>query len=279
MYKSTAGRQAIHDWYDARLRALHLTGRVVSTPAGETHVIAVGDPARPALVLLSGTNFAAWTWHEYLAAFASEYRVFAVDAVGQPGRSAQRRPPFHGMGYVEWLRGVFDALSIERAHIAGHSLGGWLALRAASHLPERVGKLALLDPAGIIPLTLTMRVIVASLPFVLMPGQSSTRRLLRLMTTRPLDPHAVAWMTLVSQHWRSSLAPPPLPADELGRVKAPSLLLSGERDVFLPPNKLARRAREVLSNVQVEIVPGAGHLLAHEQAALVIERIRAFLAA
>ena len=57
--------------------------------------------------------------------------------------------------------------------IMGHSLGGWVALKLAVYAPERVAKLVLVDPAGIVPLSISPRMIWKSMNFMMMPNARS----------------------------------------------------------------------------------------------------------
>lgn len=64
----------------------------------------------------------------------------------------------------------------------------------------------------------------------------------------------------------------------LHRIKAPTLLLWGEADRLVPPVYAEEfRARLVNAPVQVQVVPGAGHLLPLEQTATFVQAVRAFL--
>lgn len=90
-------------------------------------------------------------WAGDVAAYSRQYRVYAVDLPGEPGKSAPNRPAWDGPAYAEWLEDVLDALKIEKATLLGLSQGGWAALKFAVYQPQRVEKLVLLNPAGIAP--------------------------------------------------------------------------------------------------------------------------------
>jgi 2-hydroxy-6-oxonona-2,4-dienedioate hydrolase len=64
--------------------------------------------------------------------------------------------------YAEQLNGLLDALGVDKAHLSGESLGGWVAAWFAAAHPERVGRLVLTTPGSIIGKPETMRVIRAS---------------------------------------------------------------------------------------------------------------------
>ncbi len=80
---------------------------------------------------------------------AEHFRVIVPDMPGY-GRSAKgvdRRDPF---GYLAvHIKGMLDALGIDRAHLVGNSYGGACALRLALDAPNRVDKLVLMGPGGV----------------------------------------------------------------------------------------------------------------------------------
>lgn len=79
--------------------------------------------------------------------------VYAVDIMGDAGRSEPAARITCAADMAAWLDETLEGLRIERAHLVGHSLGGFVALSSAAYLPDRVASLVLLDPLGIAPLT------------------------------------------------------------------------------------------------------------------------------
>jgi AhpD family alkylhydroperoxidase len=151
IYKSDAGRQAIHALYRRALQQWPIPHHelIVTTRHGDTFVIATGDAAAPALVLLHGSGANSSTWIREIAALSRDLRVYATDMIGEPGFSAETRPPLASDAYAAWLDDVWSALGIARASIAGVSLGGWLAIDYAIRRPGRVRSLSLISPSGI----------------------------------------------------------------------------------------------------------------------------------
>ena len=73
-----------------------------------------------------------------LVAFSRDYRVYAVDMIGEPGFSAETRPPLASDAHAAWLDDVWRALGVARASVVGVSLGGWLAADYAIRRPHHV---------------------------------------------------------------------------------------------------------------------------------------------
>ena len=110
--------------------------------AGEAH-------EEPPVVLLHGIGLDAATvsWRHALPALADDRRVFAFDFPGH-GESDSLSSYTH-QRYLETLDGFLGALDIDRAALAGISMGGGVALGYALDAPERVERLVLVDSYGL----------------------------------------------------------------------------------------------------------------------------------
>ncbi len=106
------------------------------TPQGRVHLIDEGDG--PALFFLHGLFFTAeLAWRPLIDVMRSDFRCVAPDLPGHGGTPADD----HDLsmdGLARWACDVSDALNIERCHIIGFSLGGFLAQRIAAWRPETI---------------------------------------------------------------------------------------------------------------------------------------------
>jgi 2-hydroxy-6-oxonona-2,4-dienedioate hydrolase len=102
-----------------------------------------GDP----LILLPGTGGHLEAYSHNIPAFAEHYRVIAYDYPGH-GYTTHAEVDLELDAYVNHLTDLLDALGIEKAHLNGESLGGWVAIKFAAAHPERVGRLVLNTPGG-----------------------------------------------------------------------------------------------------------------------------------
>lgn len=105
------------------------------------HFEAVGR-GRPLLLLHGWVN--SWdVWREAMLSLAGEnsHKVYALDFWGFGDSSKPDNAPasaFHIDSFVEMVRQFMDHMGIDQAPIAGHSMGGTVALRFAIAYPERV---------------------------------------------------------------------------------------------------------------------------------------------
>jgi 2-(acetamidomethylene)succinate hydrolase len=98
----------------------------------------------PVVVLLHGTSANHAVWEPVGDALVTGATVVALDQRGH-GRSDKPATGYRGEDFVTDVETVLDALGIERAVVAGHSLGGRNAWLAAARLPDRVSGAVVVD--------------------------------------------------------------------------------------------------------------------------------------
>ena len=111
-----------------------------------TRVLHVGS-GEQTIVLLNGTSGHIEAWTQNIRALASRYHVVGYDYPGH-GYTTLTDHDLEIPEYEEHLLGLLDALGIDRAHLIGESLGGWIAIKFAPHHPDRVRTLVLSAPGG-----------------------------------------------------------------------------------------------------------------------------------
>ncbi len=117
--------------------------------AGPTHAIAyerhgAGEP----LVLIHGLGATRRVWGPQIEALAAERDVIAVDMPGfggSPELESGTTPTAAAIG--DEISRFCDSLGIERPHVAGNSLGGWVALEIAK--AGKASSACLISPAGL----------------------------------------------------------------------------------------------------------------------------------
>ncbi|HEY9369419.1 alpha/beta hydrolase [Streptomyces sp.] len=263
IYRSTAGEKLIRCWCLDQLAAWSVPHerKTVTAKGALTHVVLAGSGATT-VVFVPGTNFnAAASLPLATALVAAGYRVLLVDVPGQPGLSSGECGLSGGQlsWYGRWLSEVMEQISSEPVVVMGHSFGAAIALSSDS---LQIDRLVLASPGGLTRLRLTPSVLAASAAWFLRPAPQHSARLLRAMLApgHPPREELVDWMTLVARHARSSGAPgvAVLPARAIPRV-----VVTGEHDVFLPPQRLGPAVRGALG-AELRVLSEAGHLVVEE---------------
>jgi len=233
---------------------------MVRTDIGETFVMTSGEKDGSPLLLLHGSTTNAALWLYDAATLGEKYRIYALDIVGEPGKSADVRPPLDAGVYAKWLSQVMDGLGIQKAAVAGNSLGGWLALALATRIPERVSALVLLAPAGFAPVRRSF--FIRLLPKAL-EGRRGAQSLNHLLFGKARIPEeAFGYAELLRQHYNPRpLKFPVFTDNEIAALTMPVLFIGGEIDPLLPTKKGADRLRRLLPQADVRIAPGLSHTI------------------
>jgi len=149
-FKTSAGEAAYLAAYDAAMTQRPVPYEDLEIPSrfGMTHVIVSGPQKAPPLVLLHGYDATSTMWAPNIADFSKDYRVYAVDVMGQPSKSIPTEPIGNPDEYAVWLADTLDGLHLDRVFLGGQSYGAWLALNFALAAPDRVRRLVLLSPGG-----------------------------------------------------------------------------------------------------------------------------------
>lgn len=123
----------------------------------------------PPVVLLPGHSSGAPMWQKNMAGFSKNHVVYAIDALGDAGKSTQSVPLKNTDDVTDWISETLDGLCIKRAHVVGHSFGGGYAANFALRHPGQVQTLTLLEPAfalNIPPFSTLFWASVASMGFL-----------------------------------------------------------------------------------------------------------------
>jgi pimeloyl-ACP methyl ester carboxylesterase len=262
VFKSAKAQAEILAVYDSILQRWPVPYRshLVPTPWGETFVLECGDSGLPPLVLLHGSASNSSMWVGDVAAFSSRYHVFAIDFPGETGKSEAIRIDLTGPACAEWMQAVFDALGISHVTLQGISLGGWLALKYATTFPEQVKKLVLLCPGGVSPEKGDF--FLKALPYLFLGEWGSGQIMRQLNAGQPLHPETVHVSYMINRNFNPRRHGGPLFTDEeLSRLVMPVLLLAGDKDILLDSFQAVARLKKLLPSVQIDLLPGAGHIL------------------
>ncbi|MGW4031700.1 alpha/beta fold hydrolase [Streptomyces sp. NPDC004838] len=245
-----------------------------------TRTLRAGDPDAEAVVFLHGTSGHLEAFYRNIAAHA-EYDLYAVDMLGH-GYSGKPARPYEIADYVAHLLDFLDAVGVERAHIVGESLGGWVGARTAIEHPDRVISLQLLCAGGTVANPEIMeRIRTSTERAVASDDIGLTRERLRLLMADDADateelvevrheiyhrPDFVAnvgnllSLQNMERRLRNLLRP-----DELARITQPTLIVWGRQNPFGEVPEAAAMHKAVPGS-QLELFDACGHWPQHEQA-------------
>ena len=229
-----------------------------------------GAADAPVVVLSNSLGATRGMWDPQVPALAERFRVVTYDTRGH-GDSPAPPGPYTLDDLVDDLVALLDEVGAERAHVAGLSLGGMTAMRLAAREPARVHRLALLCTSEKAPPEVFLDRAAAA-------RSGGTVPLAQAVVSRWLTPdHAAAHPDLVARLEEMIVA-----ADDegyaaccevvagldlredLARISAPTLVVSGWEDPALPPEHQKLIADGIADAELLTISPGA-HLPNLEQ--------------
>ena len=283
IYKSDAARVAIEGLYDRALARLSFPTEPlwIDTTFGSTHVLVAGPEAAPPLLALQGGNVVNPLTLAWLTPLAGDFRIYAPDTIGQPGKSAGLQVSANDATLSEWCEQVLDGLGLEAPAFVAISYGAGILLRLAAHRPERIGRAALVVPAGIadVPLGSMLTLAAGYVSFLALRRPGLVEATVRRLAGPNPDPLVLESTELAFRGTRlDTEMPRNATVEELAGLAAPVLVLAGEHDPLFPPERILPRSRELFSNlVGAEMLVGCRHILDDPCAAAMAERIRPLL--
>ena len=272
IFRTEEAAHRAHDLYREYLDSWPIAHeeKLVSTRFGDTFVVASGSEAAPAVVLLHGTMATAAMWRDEIRTLVRDYRVYAVDVIGDAGFSAPVRPPTSTDAHALWLQDVLDGLGQPSAHFVGLSLGGWLSLDFATRRPERVDSLTLITPGGVAD----KNIIVWALPLLMLGSWGAEKVRERIVgrsqgdqteDQRTLSAFSAAIFEGMRPRTESLRT---FSDDELAGLDMPILVLLGADDVTMDSKEIEQRFRQFVPQSEVNVFPGMRHFLGNQAEAI-----------
>lgn len=251
------------------------------------HVATGGRPhavGNPWALFLHGAGFdhTAWALQSRWLAFRG-WNVLCPDLPGHGRSGGTALTSIDAM--ADWSVRLLDAVGAASAAVLGHSMGTLVALELAARAPARVRRLLLMGAAIRMPVH----------PDLLDAAARNHHDAIAMMTVWGHG-HAAGiggsrapgvWMTGAAARVLERAAPGVLHADlsacnaydateAAPRVAAPARLVTGERDV-MTPLRAARALQKLLPAAELEVLPGAGHMLLAERPNELVTAMSAWL--
>ena len=254
------------------------------------HLRDSGPRDAPAVILLHGFGASLHTWEPWAQALTTDHRVIRFDLPGFGLTGADPSGDYSDARAVQVLIALMDQMAVTRASLVGNSIGGRIAWTFAAQKPERVDRLVLISPDGFASpgfaygekarVSVLVRLMRYALPTAMVraslaPAYGDPSRLTDARVTRYRDLMLAPGVrgAMIARLEQVVLEDPePL----LRRIRAPTLLLWGEKDAMIPIANAADYLH-ALPDARLVSLPGLGHVPQEEAPALSLAPVRAFL--
>ncbi len=252
-----------------------------------------GPRDAPVILLLHGFGASLQAWDDWAPALEKNLRVLRIDIPGFGLSGPAVNQDYSDAADVARVIAVMDQLGVQQVIVAGHSMGGRIAWNLAAAHPERVSKLVLLSPDGFpdpnakSDKTYEVPALLGLLPYSLpkwalrmggvAPAFADDSQLTPQMMQRYHDMMlAPGVRTALLERMRQTRNSDPVV--RLQSIKAPTLLIWGEKDAFIPLSN-AQDYLKAMPQAKLVTLPGIGHVLHEEAPQASVQAVLDFLSA
>jgi pyruvate dehydrogenase E2 component (dihydrolipoamide acetyltransferase) len=252
-------------------RKLEVDGRQIN-------YLKLGSAEGVPIILVHGYGADLNSWMFNQPQLAESHTTYALDLPGHGGSDKKVSEGSVGE-FADSVAGFMDALTIERAHLVGQSLGGAIVLQLAVDHPEKVASLTLISSAGL-GTDVNMPYIEA---FIAATGRKDLKPELEKLFANPqlvsrdmindvlknkrMDGADQVLRTVAAKSFAGGKQSTVL-RDKLTAIKCPVQIVFGAQDQIIP----ARHAEGLGESIKVRIIPEASHM-PHMEAAGEVNRL------
>lgn len=259
LFKTEAGKSEILSLYDQKLNDLNINFEYlqVETSFGKTNIIATGDPSKPPIILVHGSNGCAPIALETYPNLSKSFRVYAVDVIAQPNRSAETRPSMKDESYGKWMNEVIYQLNITNVTLAGFSFGGLVILKTLEYDESRIKEVFLSAPAYIVngnPLKALFKIFIPMKRFMKSGKPKFVEAFLKEVFT-DRNEFAIKYLSTVFLHFKMDFIQVPVISNEKAKlIKTPITLIAAKDDAMFPGQKMMKRAMQIFPSLKERVL-------------------------
>ena len=255
LYTSEKGKQQFLSLYDNKLAELNIqyTNKRIETSFGTTSVIVAGDPSKPPIVLIHGSNGCAPIALETYFDLLDSFSVYAVDVLAQPNKSAETRLSMKDDSYGQWMNEIIDALQLKNVTLAGFSFGGLVILKTLINNESNIKEVFLSDPAYIVngnPIKALFKFFIPMKRYMKTKKTKYLERFLDAAFTEK-DDFAYNSLTLVFTYFTMDFSPVPvIKTIEASKIKTPITIIAAGNDIIFPGEKMIKRVKKIFPSLK-----------------------------
>jgi len=257
VFKTEALRDKFRTYYNNVLSQFPFEQRYIHSSYGQTFMLVNGQESNPPVILLHGSCSNSAFWFPEIMALSNNYRVYAIDIIGEAGNSCEYRPELSSNDFALWLKDVLDALGLDKTAIIGNSLGGWMALKFATAYPERVSKLILIASSGIAQIQPQF---FHNLDQMRQSGDAVQVNS-DIMEVKSIPDEVLEFMNLIIESYKPIQELPLYTDEELLKLYMPVLFIDGENDEIIDAKSSSQRLSRLVPSSEIHLIPNTGHVI------------------
>lgn len=266
----------------------HLEKKQVSIQGLTMPYLEGGPKGGPVLLLLHGFAADKDNWTRFARSLTDEYRVIAPDLPGFGESVASSTISFDIASQADRLSLFTEAIGLPAQHVAGNSMGGYLAGVYALRYPKRVKSLIFFDNAGIKsprPSELVERIQRGENPLIARTPEEFDRLISFVFVETPFIPppvrsylaaRAVRDRERLDKIWKDVFAAPVPLEERLAEIAAPVLIIWGDQDRVLDVSS-TEVMKQALPAAELVVLKACGHMPMVERPEESARIVRGFL--
>lgn len=246
--------------------------RTIQTQLGSTHVWVINAevPSGRSLVIFPGarTTSLIWDLDCGLDEIGNDVDIYLVETNGLPNLSDGHTPDIKSNDYGKWAAEVISQLGLKRTCVAGASFGGLICMKLAITNPEMIVSAFLLNPGCLQKFSLSYQNLYSNMLPILIPTRKNVRKFLhKAILGKPThqisleaEDLLIDYELLALKRYKDKTQKPYDMNEELSKVKVPTHLLLGDRDLLFPAHKSLKQAKEKIKSLQTaHVFEHVGH--------------------
>lgn len=280
-FRTAKGQNDYFTAYDKTLSLwdIEYEEHYVKTIYGDTHYLCCGKEDGEPLILIHAASCGSTIWYKNVKELGAQYRIYAIDLLTESSKSLLRKKLTGNQAVADWLKETLDQIGLDQIYLCGLSIGGWVSVNFTLYYPERVKKLALLSPVQ----TLSKMYSVFFFKIMKM-GFRPTRENIEnyigwgSQKEEPLPESIIDQFTISVMNMNSNAVfPKMLKQKRLKELTMPVLVLLGENEFAFNIDRAVSTATKYISNISLNIIKDASHLISVSRPGEVNKQIIDFL--
>ena len=254
-FKNTVGKKEVLNFYYKKLDTLNFEVDfiTVETSFGDTNIIITKNNNLTPLVMVHGLYSCAPFALDNFKALEQNFKIYAIDILGQPNISDEIRLHPSSNDYGKWMYEIISRLHLFNVYLVGFSLGGYIAYKTLAFEESRIAKAFLISPTGFVSGNFMKLFFTFYLPLKLYQWKQDSKQLAIISNAlcTEKDTFNLHFLSKLIVNYKLGFLPfVKVKKKEAKRITTPIYIFAAAKDIVVPGNKLIRKSKNLLPSLQ-----------------------------
>ncbi|MDD7913634.1 alpha/beta hydrolase [Polaribacter ponticola] len=254
-FKNAVGKKEVLNFYYKKLDTLNFEVDfiTVETSFGDTNIITTKNNNLTPLVLVHGLYSCAPFALDNFKALEQNFKVYAIDILGQPNISDEIRLNSKSNEYGKWMYEIISRLHLFNVYLVGYSLGGYIAYKTLAYEESRIAKAFLISPTGFVKGSIIKLFFSIYVPLKLYKWKQDSKQLAVIVNALSTEKDAfnLHFLSKLIANYKFDFLPlAKVKKKEAKRITTPIYIFAAVKDIVVPGNKLIQKAKKILPSLE-----------------------------